>query len=146
MWRLATESTLDDNSPYAYVLWGDAFSATSHVAVDDAGDVVGFVMGFRQPDQPDCLFIWQIGVAPTVAGRGVGSALLEELWATVPGLRFLEATVTPSNVASDRLFRSFATRHGGELSRTLAYGTELFPGGGHEPENRYRIGPITPGQ
>lgn len=146
MWRLATESTLDDNSPYAYVLWTDAYASTSRVAVDEADHPVAFVMGFRKPEQPDCLFVWQIGVAPHVRGRGVASVLLDGLWADVQDLRYLEATVTPSNEASDRLFRSFAARHSGALERTLAYGEEHFPAGGHEAEFRYRIGPITPGR
>lgn len=145
MWQLATESTLDDNSPYAYVLWGDHFSSTSRVALDTDDNVIGFVMGHRIPDRPDCLFVWQIGVADAFRGHGIASELLDGLWASVDGVKFLEATVTPSNSASDRLFRSFASRHGGEQSRGLAYNDELFPlGSSHEAEYLYRIGPIAP--
>ena len=145
MWQLAAESTLDDNSPYAYVMWADLYAETTRVALDDTDQVVGFVMGLRKPAEPDCLFVWQIGAAPSVRGRGVASQLLDGLWADVDDLRYLEATVTPSNQASDHLFRSFAARHDGALERSIAYGEELFPQGGHEAENRYRIGPITPG-
>ncbi|MGB6058635.1 MAG: diaminobutyrate acetyltransferase [Microthrixaceae bacterium] len=143
MWRLAADTTLDDNSPYAYVLWGDQFSSTSRVVIDGADNVVGFVMGHRIPARPDCLFVWQIGVSDAVRGQGVASELLDGLWESVDDVEYLEATVTPSNTASDRLFRSFALRHGGELSRTLVYGEEMFPeGAGHEAEFSYRIGPI----
>lgn len=146
MWRLAADSTLDDNSPYAYLLWGDAFASTSRVAVDEDDRMVGFVTGLRLPDRPDSLFIWQIGVDQRVRGQGVASQLLDRLWVEVSGFRFLESTVTPSNEASDGLFRSFASRHGGALERSLAFGEELFPDGGHEAEYRYRIGPITHGR
>lgn len=150
MWRLATESTLDDNSPYAYLLWSDLFSSTSRVVVDESDHPVGFVMGLRVPDRPDCLFIWQIAVDDRARGKGVASQLLDDLWTDVAGIRFLEATVTPSNEASDRLFRSFGVRHDGRLERSLVYDESFFPtpadtDDAHEAEYLYRIGPITLG-
>lgn len=150
MWRLATESTLDDNSPYAYLLWSDLFSSTSRVAVDESDRPIGFVMGLRVPERPDCLFIWQIAVDDSARGRGVASQLLDDLWTDVDGIRFLEATVTPSNGASDRLFRSFGVRHDGGLERSLVYDESVFPAPAdadhaHEAEYLYRIGPITLG-
>jgi L-2,4-diaminobutyric acid acetyltransferase len=135
-------STLDTNSPYAYVLWGDHFAATSRVA-RGGEEVVGFVMAHRVPDRPDVLFVWQVGVAASQRGRGLASRLLDEAWRSVEGVRWLEATVTPSNQASDRLFRAFAVRHGAELSTSEAYGEDLFPDGqDHEAEVLYRIGPM----
>lgn len=142
MWRLVEGSTLDTNSPYAYVLWGDHFARTSRVAHDDDDLLVGFVMGYRVPDRPDTLFIWQVGVAERARGSGLASRLLDETWNDLDDLRYLEATVTPSNQASDRLFRGFGSRHGAEVSTSPAYGEELFPGDDHEAEIRYTIGPI----
>lgn len=141
-WDLVDRSTLDTNSPYAYVLWGDHFSSTSRVARVD-GEVVGFVMGYRVPERPDVLFVWQVGVAESHRGTGLASRLLDEVWEANEDLRFLESTVTPSNRASDLLFRSFARRHDADLSLGEAYGEHLFPPGqDHEAEVRYRIGPI----
>lgn len=142
MWRLADESALDTNSPYAYLLWADQFSSTCRVAVDQSDKVIGFVMGHLIPERSESLFVWQIGVAKEARGGGVASRLLDELWQSVGEARFLEATVTPSNTASDRLFRGFANRHGGELVTFVAYGAELFPGNDHEAELSYQIGPI----
>lgn len=148
VWKLVAASTLDDNSPYAYLLWGDHFGATSRIVretgADDCqteGRVLGFVMGFAVPDRPHALFVWQVGVAPEARGRGVASVLLDDIWAEHPQLRCLEATVTPDNTASDRLFRSFARRHGLEVTTEVAYREADFPTGDHEAEIRYRICP-----
>ncbi len=141
MWRIAQATTLDRNSPYAYVLWGDQFGRTSRIAEDRDGPV-GFVTGHLVPDRPDTLFVWQVGVAGRARGRGVASLLLDDVWAANDGVRFLEATVTPSNAASDRLFRSFAARRGAQVRTEVAYGEDLFPGDDHEAEVRYRIGPV----
>lgn len=142
MWRLVESSTLDTNSPYAYVLWGDHFAATSRVArIDD--EVVGFVMGHRVPERPDVLFVWQVGVAESQRGCGLATRLLDEVWEANDGLTHLEATVTPTNRASDLLFRGFARRHGAVVETSTVYGEDLFPAEqDHEAEVLYRIGPI----
>lgn len=143
IWALVAGSTLDLNSPYAYVLWGDHFAETTRVAHDSDG-LVGFVMGHLIPNRPDTLFVWQVGVAARARGAGVASNLLDQAWAGTPGLRFLEATVTPTNTASDRLFRSFAARRSADVHTEPAYGEDLFPGDDHEAEVLYRIGPVGP--
>ena len=51
----------------------------------------------------------------------------------------MEATVTPSNSASETLFRRFGERHGLPVSVEPLFGEELFPAG-HEAERRFRIG------
>lgn len=139
MWDLARDAGLDLNSPYAYVLWADHFSETSVVAIDGDtdGSLVGYVTGFRLPDDPETLFVWQIAVAEQARGRGLGSTMLDELVAHT-GVRALEATVTPDNEASAALFRAVAARHGTEAREELAYEAELFPGD-HEAEIRFRI-------
>lgn len=141
MWELAQSTSLDRNSPYAYLMWGDLFSRTSRIARDGDG-VVGFVLGHLVPERRDTLFVWQVGVAERVRGQGIASRLLEEAFGAAQGVRFVEATVTPSNGASDRLFRSFAERHGAAVNTEVAYAPELFPTEGHEAEIRYRIGPM----
>ena len=55
------------------------------------------------------------------------------------GVRYLEATVAPSNTASDRLFRGFAKKRGCPLERTDYFTEDLFGAGAHEPEYLYRI-------
>jgi L-2,4-diaminobutyric acid acetyltransferase len=149
LWRLAGAVGLDLNSPYAYVLWGDRFAGSSLVAVTDGGllgagadatGIVGFVTGFHPPADPDALFVWQIGVAAPARGTGIGGRMLDDLISRT-GARWLEATVTPSNGASAALFRSVATRHETQVEEVLVYPEDMFPDG-HEPEVRFRIGPL----
>lgn len=145
IWRLVRDSgSLDLNSPYAYLLACRHHGATSLIVTDD-GEPVGFVVAYRPPEQQDTVFVWQIAVSPLRRGRGLGRhmlhALLERL---VPeGVRYLEATVTPSNTASDRLFRGVATDFGVDCDESLCFAADEFPeGAAHEEELLYRIGPL----
>jgi L-2,4-diaminobutyric acid acetyltransferase len=136
----AATGVLDVNSRYSYLLWCRDFAATSVVARLD-GEPAGFVTGYRRPDAPDVLFVWQVAVGEAARGRGVAGSMLDTLFAQVPGVRFMETTVTPDNDASIAMFTAFARRNGTEMVRSeLFAGAEL--GEGHEPENLYRIGPI----
>ncbi|MFT5734201.1 MAG: diaminobutyrate acetyltransferase [Planctomycetota bacterium] len=141
LWRMAKDSgTLDLNSPYAYLLFGSAFSETCLIAEAD-GEPVGFVMGLRLPRDPEALFVWQVAVDPSQRGKRLASRMLDEL---IERLRpsVLEATVTPSNGASMALFRSLAKRAGVESRETAFIQVEDFPEPGHEAEVLLRIGPL----
>ncbi|MCA1939708.1 MAG: diaminobutyrate--2-oxoglutarate transaminase [Caenispirillum bisanense] len=139
--------SLDLNSAYCYLMMGQWFSDTCVVAERD-GRVVGFVIGFVPPTQPDTIFVWQVGVAPSEKGRGVGKRLLDaflECEGPEGRPRYLEATVTPSNTASEMLFRSVARRQGARLKISEIFPGEWFPGdegSDHEPERLFRIGPL----
>lgn len=139
LWRIARDSkTLDLNSPYSYLLWCRDFAATSVVARAD-GEIRGFVTGFDRPEDPGTLFVWQVAVDAAWRGRGLAGRMLASL--TGRGFGFVEATVTPDNTASDRLFTAFARDRDAELRRTPLLSGELFPGD-HQPEELYRIGPL----
>jgi L-2,4-diaminobutyric acid acetyltransferase len=141
LWRIARDAkTLDLNSPYSYVLWCRDFARTSVVARSD-GVVHGFVTGFERPDDPGTLFVWQVAVDAPWRGRALAGRMLSYL--ADSGCRFVEATVTPDNVPSDRLFSSFARERGAVLERTELLHGDLFPGD-HLPEMLYRIGPLGP--
>lgn len=144
IWDLARRSgSLDLNSPYAYLLLCLHFPDTSVVAtVDD--QIVGFVVGYRPPTAPDVAFVWQIAVDDAHRGAGIASHLLGELVerAVPAGVRYLEATVTPSNDASARLFTAVATRLDTELEITTLFTNADFPVPEHEPELLFRIGPF----
>jgi diaminobutyrate acetyltransferase len=129
---------LDVNSPYAYVLGARFFGGTSVVAEGPEGPV-GFVLALRPPDRPETLFVWQVGVAPAGRGRGLGLTMLRWLVDEVCPTH-LEATVTPSNTASRRLFAALARDldAGLEVDRWVD-GDQLA---GAEPEDLHRIGPF----
>lgn len=149
LWRIARDSkALDLNSSYSYLLWCRDFAATSAVARDERGEPVGFVTGYVRPDRPGTLLVWQVAVDAAHRGRGLAAALLDGLAARVSaelGLRTVETTITPGNTASERLFTSFAERHGARLEREVLFDARLFPDGPHDPEVLHRIGPLSPG-
>ncbi|MCE6995242.1 diaminobutyrate acetyltransferase [Saccharothrix sp. S26] len=146
MWRIARDSGgLDVNSPYSYLLWCRDFPATSAVGCLD-GEVVAFATGYRRPDEPDTLFVWQVAVAGGHRRRRVGLGLLDALvaQATRSGpVTFVEATVTPGNPASRRLFESFAAARGCDLRTRPLFGAPDFASAAsHEDEVLHRIGPL----
>lgn len=159
IWRLVQNcDELDSNSPYAYLLLCTHFADTSLVVRlgrptdlkerSDQGALVGFVLGYRPPKDPDVLFVWQVGVDDAERGQGLGRQLLDTLvdrcradW----GAKFLEATVTPSNMASRMLFTKFARDRPAGMHESVAFSSSSFPleeGEPHEDEVCLRIGPI----
>jgi L-2,4-diaminobutyric acid acetyltransferase len=140
-WQLAVDSgVLDANSRYAYLLWFRDFAATSVVA-RQGGAVIGFITGYRRPDAPSALVVWQVAVAEAARGRGVAAAMLDALVDGVPGIDRVETTITPGNRASIALFAGFAARHSAAVQRRELFGPDLL-GTEHEPEILFRIGPI----
>ncbi|MEU5280016.1 diaminobutyrate acetyltransferase [Streptomyces asoensis] len=147
LWRLAKGSgTLDLNSSYSYLLWCRDFADTSAVARAEDGVPVGFVTGYVRPQDPHTLLVWQVAVDAAHRGRGLAAALLDGLTARLAAahpLTAVETTITPGNTASERLFTSYAERHGATVTREVLFGTGLFPDAPHDPEVLYRIGPLS---
>ena len=144
LWRLVRNSgVLDLNSPYSYLMLCSHFAATCLVAEED-GAIVGFVTAYRPPTAPDVIFVWQIGVAQAARGKGVGLTILDALVRkqTALGASFLEATVTPSNAPSRKLFRALARRFHTQCVETPCFPAHLFPEAAHEAEELFRIGPF----
>ncbi|GAB2535397.1 diaminobutyrate acetyltransferase [Nocardia heshunensis] len=145
MWRIATDSrVLDTNSSYAYLLWCRDFTDTTRVVEID-GEVAGFVIGYTRPAWPHTLFVWQVAIDHPHRGRGLAVAMLEALLdrCAAQGITQLETTVSPDNPASVAMFSAVARRRGAALTRTPLFTADQFPDG-HQPEDLYRIAPITP--
>ena len=148
--RLVVRSkVLDVNSSYAYLLFLDRFGKTSVVAeVDEDGRgstrLGGFVTGFRPPESPDVIFVWQVAVDASMRGRGLARRMLDALVAlpACGGVRFLETTVTPTNGPSRALFASFARAKEAEHDVSPYIRAEMVPEEGHEDEELHRIGPF----
>lgn len=145
VWQLVKDAgTLDVNSPYCYIMLCDIFRDTCAAAVIGE-ELVGFMSGYRRPDRPDTLFIWQVAVHPKARGRGIAKAMLKELLnrEEQQAVKYVEATIGPANTASRRLFSGFAADRGTQCRITEQYGPELFPSAAtHEPELLFRIGPM----
>jgi len=144
IWKLVRDSgVLDLNSVYCYLLLCKDYPETCAVA-EAKGEILGFVTAYLPPGREDTLFIWQIGVSSALRGQGVAGRLLRDLLQRecCRGVRFLEATIGPSNDASHALFAALAGRLGADLSEQPCFDATLFPGKSHEPENMIRIGPF----
>lgn len=146
MWSLVRDSgTLDLNSSYCYLVLAEWFSDTCKLAVNmndqQVHEAVGLVTGFRQPAEQDTLFVWQIAVDKAYRGQGIAMRLLDELTANSE-IRYLEATISPSNLSSRRLFEKWANKHKAPIVKSEGFGETCFPDQLHEHEQLYRIGPI----
>ncbi|MFZ4453387.1 diaminobutyrate acetyltransferase [Salibacterium aidingense] len=143
MWELVKNSTLDLNSSYKYIMMCEFFAETCVVA-KEKGELVGFVTGFIPPEKQDTVFVWQVGVDPSQRGKGLASRLINQLIERVAekDVKYLEATVTPSNEASQALFKKAARTYDTNCEVSECFAEDLFPGDEHEAELTFRIGPI----
>ena len=134
---------LDINSRYCYLILTAHFASTCAVA-ERAGEVVAFISAYIPPQTRDTLFVWQVAVDASLRGQGMAKMLLRHLLGrqSLKGIRFVEATVNPSNDASRALFTSLARECSSEIQETLLFGEELLGEGEHEQENLIRVGPI----
>lgn len=143
LWRVARDSQkLDLNSSYAYLMWCHDFADTSIVA-RAAGEVVGFVMGYRRQRAPESVVVWQVAVDGSQRGKGLAGRMLDTMYTRLveDGTRYLETTITPDNTASIRLFSAFAERWDAALEKSELFAVTDFPDE-HEAEEHYRIGPL----
>lgn len=143
VWALAKQAGLDENSVYCYLLLCHQFADSTAVALSDE-QIVGFSAGFRLPDNPETLFVWQVGVAAEFKGKGLARALI--LWLCqqpAHPVHRIEATVTPTNIASQKLFSSVANALCApwEYEHTL-FSREDFGAAAHDAEKLFCIGPF----
>jgi len=143
MWTMVKDSgKLDLNSPYYYLTMSHWFSDSCLIAENPQDNsLVGMVTGFRQPSDPQTLFVWQVAVDEQYRGQGIAITLLDEL-ATKADIQFVEATISPSNLSSKRLFEKWAIAKEAAIVVSEGFSESYFPGQQHEQEDLYRIGPI----
>ena len=143
---------LDLNSVYCYLLMCQHFAETCVVA-DEDGKIVAFLSGYIPPSKKNVFFVWQVAVDGKARKRGCGKRLLREVLQR-PRCRdchFLETTITPSNHASQNLFRSFAEDLDAPCEVDICFsdgdfGQELQEAECHEAEHLFRIGPFDTNQ
>jgi L-2,4-diaminobutyric acid acetyltransferase len=133
---------LDLNSSYSYFLLCSHFRDTCIVA-EANGRLVGFLSAYLIPDRPDTLFAWQMAVDETARGQGLAGRMLEQLLKqpTCAMVRSVETTVSPSNLASRRVFTRLAEKlQTGSTEETFLEAAQ-FGAEAHEAEQLIRIGP-----
>lgn len=134
---------LDPNSLYCNLLLCTHFAATCILAERD-GALDGWISGYRPPEDPDTLFVWQVAVHERARGSGLGVAMLESLLARaeLSDAQWLKTTVTPSNQISRRMFAKFARQRGGKMLVEPWFDQAMHFGGAHESEELISIGPL----
>lgn len=145
VWQLVKDTPgLDSNSPYYYTLWFRDFADTSLLATVD-GTTVGFLTGYRRPDEPGTYFVWQTAVSPRHGIPFLGVKLFQAAAdrEVARGARYVEATVSADNKAIIMVLKQFAKKHAAPVHTEVLFPAGLFPDGSHHDEILYRIGPIT---
>lgn len=140
---IASCPPLDLNSTYAYLLLCEHHADTCVIA-ESAGKIAGVITGYRHPQRPDTLFVWQVAVSPEFRRQSLAARMLEQLFANGSsngGYRYIETTVSPDNAPSHNLFQQFAKRHGVALEISPLFAASDFGSGHHQAEPLYRLGP-----
>lgn len=143
IWNLIKKChPLDVNSEYLYLLICHHFHKTS-VAVESNSEIVGFISGYIPPEQPDTLFIWQVAVDEKFRKQGLAIKMAKEILSrdSCNNVSYIEATVTPSNIASRKYFETLSDVVGGKFNLSPLFTTAVFSET-HEEENLIRIGPF----
>jgi L-2,4-diaminobutyric acid acetyltransferase len=134
---------LDLNSRYAYLLLCAHHAGTCVIAEQDRV-VAGAITAYFPPLQPDTLFIWQVAVHPAMRGQQLGARMLQHLLERCMGerpVRWIETTISPGNLPSQKLFSRFARQHRIAFTTETFFAADEFGESGHEEECLYRIGP-----
>ncbi len=139
MHRLAEESgVLDVNSRYAYLLCARLFASSCRIARNSVGEVIGFTTAIVDPEKNNTLFVWQVAVDPSARGLQLGARMVADIVAALQ-VRMVEATVTPGNAASTRMFARIAEWLKSEVQYDTGFAPELFAPENHEEEELLRI-------
>jgi len=140
---IANSPPLDPNSAYCNLLQCTHFANYCIVAERD-GKVVGWISGYRPPDDPSRYFLWQVAIDASARGEGLARKMLDMLLAreSMKGVTHLITTVTRDNEASWGLFRSFARHRNTKLKESLLFDRDMHFDGKHDSEWQAEIGPL----
>ena len=142
--RLVAEcKPLDENSTYCNLLQCTHFADTC-VAVEEDGDLVGFISGYIPPKQPTVLFIWQVAVHEKARGKGLAKRMLADILDRdeCQDISYMETTITPDNEASWKMFRSFANERHIGTEEFILFDSRIHFSGEHKDEHLLRLGPF----
>lgn len=145
VWRLVNDCPpLDANSMYCNLLQCTDFADTCILCERD-GEAVGWVSGYRLPQDAATLFIWQVAVHQNARGEGLAKRMLKALLSSAgcAGVDKLRTTITGANDASWSLFRSLAEELDAPLAREAWFDRDLDFAGAHDTEHLVSIGPFT---
>lgn len=143
---IAKCAPLDRNSVYCNLLQCTHFASTCVVA-EQAGRAVGWVSGYRMPDEPDALFVWQVAVDSPARGQKLAARMIKDILAREAnsGVLFIKTTITQDNEASWRLFRGLAEALNAPFEAAPLFFRNTHFAGAHATEVLVTIGPFADG-
>lgn len=108
------------------------FTKTSWILESEAGEIVGFLIGFRSADEPTVAYIHFVGVDQHLRNQGVASGLYETFFAEMKdaGCTEVRAITGPANKRSQAFHRAMGFDSGGdrEIEGVMAYADYDGPG------------------
>ena len=133
---------LDLNSEYLYLLQSTHFKECCSIALYD-DKVVGFVSGYKIPNNEDTLFIWQVAIDENFRGLGLANKLIiNTLNRKInSNINYIHTTVSPSNKSSIKMFEKLTNKLNTKIKSKRFFKKEDFINS-HEEETLYEIGPI----
>jgi ribosomal protein S18 acetylase RimI-like enzyme len=119
-------------------LWFQHFTGTSWIAEDPDGHLVGFLVGFISPDDPETGYAHMIATNPNRRRRGLGRELYGRFFADVRvrGVRRVRAITWPGNRASVDFHRAIGFRVEEGPGVQNLYGTPAYPDYDGDGEDR----------
>ena len=134
---------LDSNSLYCNLLQCTHFARSGALA-ELSGKIVGFLSGYRLPESPDTLFVWQVAVDESARGTGVAEQMLRDILLRPDNgaVRYVHTTITEANAASWAFFRKFAERLGAPYKERVQFDRDVHLAGEHSTEFLLEIGPF----
>lgn len=137
---------LDTNSAYCNLLQCTHFAGTCVLAERD-GEIIGWISGYRPPNTPEQLFVWQLAVSSSARGEGLAinmlSALLQRC--ETRGVSQLITTITPGNKGSWAVFHALARRYDARLTHHTHFERDAHFAGRHDTEHLVSIIPASGG-
>ena len=134
---------LDTNSLYTNFLQCTHFSSTCMLAELD-GVIIGWVSGYRPPEELSTLFVWQVAVAEAARGKRLARRLLSKLLESdgCVGVEQVKTTITPDNASSWKMFEGFADEFDATVTDKVWLCGERHFGNDHDSEHMLTIGPL----
>jgi ribosomal protein S18 acetylase RimI-like enzyme len=119
-------------------LWFQHFTGTSWIAEDADGHLLGFLVGFISPDDPETGYVHVVGTNPNRRRQGIGAALYRRFFDDVAshGGRRVTAITWPGNRVSVAFHRSIGFRVVDGPGTQNLYGTPAFPDYDGDGEDR----------
>jgi GNAT superfamily N-acetyltransferase len=119
-------------------LWFQHFRGTSWIAEAADGTLLGFLVGFLSPDNPDAAYVHMIGTNPNRRRRGIGRALYEHFLDDVraAGRHRVLAITWPGNRVSVDFHRRLGFRPDDGPGTVPIYGVPAYPDYDGDGEDR----------